>query len=126
MQAQQQAMIEQYVKAYNNFDVVGMIQDLHHDVIFENISDNEVTLEIQGLEAFQKQAEMARHFFSSRRQQISNWHFSQQLITIDIEYRATLATDFPNGMKKGDSLHLNGQSCFQFKDDKIIRITDKS
>lgn len=126
MQAHQQALIEQYVLAYNQFDIAGMVENLHPDILFENISEGEVSLSLQGLPAFRKQAEAALTFFTSRQQQITNWHFDQQQVTIDIEYRATLAIDFPNGMKAGDTLALNGQSVFHFEDGKITKIIDKS
>ena len=126
MEAQQQALIEQYIRAYNNYEVVGMTENLHPDVVFENISNNQVTLNIQGLEASRKQAETAISLFSTRRQEITQWHFDPHQVTIDINYQATLAIDFPNGMKKGECLALTGQSIFQFQEGKIIKITDKS
>lgn len=33
-----QQQIEHYIKAYNTFDVGGMLRDLHPDVAFENIA----------------------------------------------------------------------------------------
>ena len=45
---------------------------------------------------------------------------------MDIYYEGVLAVDFPNGMKAGKVLRLNGQSEFEFKDGKIYRITDFS
>ena len=45
---------------------------------------------------------------------------------IEIEFHGVIAMDFPNGMKKGDEIKLNGKSIFEFKNSKIIRITDIS
>jgi len=45
---------------------------------------------------------------------------------IEIEYFGILAIDFPNGMKKGGEIKLNGKSIFEFNDEKIIRLTDIS
>lgn len=126
MRAQQQALIERYIQAYNQFDVAGMVENLHPEILFENIAEDKVTLSLQGLPAFRKQAEAALAFFSSRQQQITNWHFDEEKIRIDISYQAILAIDLPNGMKAGESLQLNGQSIFHFKKDKIIRIIDIS
>jgi hypothetical protein len=37
-----------------------------------------------------------------------------------------LAADLPNGMKAGESMHLEGRSEFGFRDGRIDRITDYS
>jgi len=34
--------------------------------------------------------------------------------------------DLPNGLKKGESLELKGQSIFHFKEQEIIKIQDIS
>jgi len=55
-------IIRDYIIAYNNFDVPGMIRHLSDDVIFQNISKGEVTLEITGKEAFKKQLNRLRSY----------------------------------------------------------------
>ena len=126
MEEQQKAIIENYIQAYNQFDVAGMIKDLSDTVIFENITNNEVDLRTDGKEAFQKQAEMAKQYFQQRAQTIEAWDFQENKVIIDISYQGILAIDLPNGMKAGDTLRLNGQSEFEFRDDKIVSIRDKS
>ncbi len=126
MQTHQQVLIEQNVRAYNQFDVEGMLVNLHPDILFENISEDRVTLHLQGIQAFRKQAEAALTFFRTRQQEITNWHFDEHQVTVGIRYQAILAIDFPNGMKAGDSLALNGQSIFHFNGGKIIKIIDIS
>jgi hypothetical protein len=37
-----------------------------------------------------------------------------------------LAVDFPNGMKAGDVLRLNGRSEYTFRDGRIYQIIDFS
>ena len=80
MQAHQQTLIEQYVQAYNRFDVAGMVENLHADILFENIFEGKVTMSLQSLPAFREQAETATSFFSSRQQEITNWHFEAQKV----------------------------------------------
>jgi len=36
-------------------------------------------------------------------------------VEISIKYASTLATDFPNGMKAGDLLEMEGKSIFRLK-----------
>lgn len=121
-----QKVIENYILAYNQFDIEGMIMDLHEDVVFENISEGILTLRTEGIDEFHTQAEKAMNCFSQREQIIRNWDIQVDKVVIDIDYKATLATDLPNGMKQGDILQISGQSEFVFEEDKIIRIVDRA
>ncbi len=126
MKAKQKDIVKNYVASYNNFDVDGMIRDCHQDVIFENTSNGVVDLRTEGLKAFKVQAKSAKQYFKERTQMITSWMHKNTTITIDIDYKAILALDLPNGLKAGDSLELKGQSEFEFLDGKIKKITDKS
>ncbi|MEM1134459.1 MAG: nuclear transport factor 2 family protein [Bacteroidota bacterium] len=119
-------MIEQYIQSYNSFDVEGMLKDVHERIEFENISNGKVDLSIKGIEEFRKQAIAAKAYFTHREQKITSWDFKGNVVTIEIDYEGVLAVDFPNGMKTGDTLQLKGQSIFEFEDDKISKIQDKS
>ncbi|PXY01218.1 hypothetical protein DF185_11270 [Marinifilum breve] len=121
-----QKVIEHYIQAYNQFDIEGMLMDLHEDVVFENISEGILTLRTEGIDEFHTQAEKAMNCFNQREQVIKNWDIQLDKVVIDIEYKATLATDLPNGMKQGDILQIFGKSEFVFEEDKIIRIVDKA
>ena len=126
MENQSKTLIERYIQAYNAFDVEGMLSGLHHEVIFENQSNGETTLSTKGIEQFKTQAEAALQYFTERQQQIESWEFNDQSILVNIDYKAVLAIDFPNGMKAGDALEIKGSSEFRFSDGKIIRIIDRS
>ena len=126
MEDAQKKIIENYIKAYNAFDIEGMTENLHVDVVFENISNEEVDLTTNGLEEFKAQAEKAKEYFSSRVQTIESWDFQDDKVTIDISYEGILAIDLPNGAMTGDTLALNGQSEFLFQNGKIISIKDRS
>ena len=119
-------LIEQYIKAYNNFDISGMLADLDDNIIFKNISKGEVTLELNGIDDFRKQAEQACGFFSEREQKIQNIVFSEGGCRVDIAYRAKIAVDLPNGLKAGDEIKLKGKSVFHFAEGKISEIYDIS
>ena len=121
-----QQKIEEYIKAYNNFDVPGMLATLHPEIEFKNITNGEVTLAIQGIEAFKAQAQQATQFFRQRKQTITQTKFSTQQIEVWIDYQAVLALDLPNGLKAGDALALQGKSIFRFKDNLIIYLEDIS
>jgi hypothetical protein len=128
--SEQDALIARYVAAYNAFDVQGMVEPLHEEVVFRNISNGVVTHESTGLAAFTAQAKAAAGLFSSRHQEITA---SKPAVdggdpgrTVAINYRATLATDLPNGMRSGDTIELSGESEFRFRDGKIVSIIDRA
>ncbi|MCT4604285.1 MAG: nuclear transport factor 2 family protein [Marinifilum sp.] len=123
---QQKDLIENYLKAYNQFDIEGMIANLHEDIVFENFSEGIQNLRTEGIGEFKKQAEEAAKHFSKRHQSIRQWDIQIDKIVVEIKYEAILAIDLPNGMKAGDRLQLKGQSEFVFTDAKISKIVDRS
>ena len=119
-------IINNYVNAYNNFDIDGMLTDLDQSVKFLNISSGEVNMTLNGLSAFKEQAIQAKDLFSIREQTIKSFKHFDDHAEIEIAYSAVLAIDLPNGLKRGDKLNINGKSTFKFSGDKIIEITDIS
>lgn len=119
-------IISSYIEAYNNFDVSKMIVDFSDEVVFENRQKGEVNMTLNGIEEFKAQAEIAKTYFSERQQKVRSFKHEEEKSQIEIEYYGVLAIDFPNGMKKGQEIRLNGTSVFEFIDDKIIKLTDIS
>jgi hypothetical protein len=117
--------IFKYVEAYNVMDAENMIADFSDDIIFQNVMNGEKTMELQGLEEFRKQAIEALSYFSEREQSVESITHNSSCTEISIAYRAIAAMDFPNGLKKGEEISLNGKSIFEFSyNGKIIRLTD--
>ncbi len=121
-----QSAIENYIRAYNSFDVENMLKELNPNIEFRNISNGEVNLTTKGIEEFKKQAEQAKTFFSEREQKITNIGFEGDKVEIDVDYKAVLAVDGPNGLSAGSKLELKGKSIFRFEGKKIIEIEDIS
>lgn len=120
-------IIENYIAGYNKFDIDGMMKDFEEGAVFENVQNGEVTLTLSGLADFKKQAEEAKAYFSERQQTIKSFSHREQQTEIEIDYIATLAMDFPNGLKKGEELRLSGKSVFEFSENgKIRKLTDIS
>ena len=119
-------IIENYIQAYNTFDIDGMLRDLHEDIKFENISNGQVNLSTNGIEELRNQAEDTKAYFKERNIKIVDFKFKGEIIETEIKYTGILAKDLPGGLKAGNSLRLEGKSIFHFKDDKIIRIQDIS
>ncbi|MFD1601308.1 nuclear transport factor 2 family protein [Flavobacterium artemisiae] len=119
-------IIKNYIEGYNEFNIEKMIADFNQDIIFENVTNGEVNMSLNGIKEFKEQAEQAKSYFSSRTQTITAFNHSESQTEIEIDYQAVLAMDFPNGMKKGDELNLKGKSVFEFSGNKISKLTDLS
>ena len=119
-------LIEQYILAYNTFDLDRLISLLHPEIEFENISQGEVNAKTVGKSEFRATAEQSKQLFESRKQTITHCDLSQDKASVKIDFEAVLAKNIPNGMKSGSTINLNGQSHFSFKDGKISRIVDIS
>jgi sporulation protein YlmC with PRC-barrel domain len=117
-------IISNYIKAYNNFDIEGMLKDLSPTIKFENISNGEVNMELNGIHAFAEQAQQVTRLFESREQIIKSFKHDDNETEIEIDYNAILAVDLPNGLKQGDELNLKGKSVFTFEGDRIVGIKD--
>ncbi len=122
----QKAVIEGYIAAYNAFDVEGMLAFIHPKVVFKNITGDEVNAQAIGVDELRTLAEQSKLLFSSRCQEITSFNSVGDEAAVDIKFEGVLATDFPNGMKAGDTLRLTGRSEFQFREGKLYRITDFS
>jgi hypothetical protein len=123
---QRENIIRHYIEGYNRFDIGQMISHLADQVIFENIQDGMSNLQLSGIEAFKEQAERAKGFFAERTQTITSFAHTERETEIGVAYKAVLAVDFPNGLKKGQTIHLTGKSIFEFAGEKIIKLTDIS
>ncbi len=123
---EREQIIHNYINAYNNFDIDGMLTQLAPGILFINVSGGETNMTLQGLTAFSEQAEKAKGMFSKRQQQITHFIHDDHQTEIGINYSGTLAVDLSAELKKGSKLELSGKSIFKFADDKIIAITDIS
>ncbi|MHA6481450.1 nuclear transport factor 2 family protein [Paenibacillus sp. strain BS8-2] len=119
-------LIDKYLEAYNSFEIEGMVKLVNEDIIFRNISNGEITTETRGIQDFRELAEQSSSMFSSRRQIINQYSVINDKVEVGIDYEGILAIDFPNGLKMGDKLQLNGKSVFEIKEGKISLIEDYS
>lgn len=123
---EREKIIKNYIENYNQFNIDRMFVDFDDRIVFENIQNGETNMSLNGLAALVEQAEQAKAYFTERTQTIKSYNHFDNTCEIEISYRAILAMDFPNGLKKGQELNLSGKSIFEFEGDKIIRLTDIS
>jgi hypothetical protein len=127
MQANERTqVIQQYIAAYNAFDVGGMLNLLSPEVRFENWSGAHLTAEASGIDEFRQLAEQAKTMFSEREQRITAIKPGADSVIVSIAYRGQLAVDIPGGPPAGTVLDLNGESEFAFNGGLISRIVDRS
>jgi ketosteroid isomerase-like protein len=119
-------LIERFVRAYNSFDVDGMMALMHPECSFQNISGGQVTASAAGIRQFRELAEKSKALFSSRSQTITAYKFEPESVTVDIDYQGVLCVDLPNGSQAGQTLKLRGKSVFRFRDGLIYELIDQS
>jgi len=123
---QAQVLVDEYIEAYNGFDVPGMLACLHPEVQFEHSTNGDVTVRLDGKAAFEAQATRAAAWFMERIQHITAFRWQDEQAEADIDYFAITATDLPNGIKPGTILQFAGRSVFSFRDGLIAFIQDFS
>lgn len=117
-------VIDRYIKAYNAFDVDGMINLLDQAILFRNYANGKLTTEINGIDAFRALADQSAAMFSSRCQTVSERQEVGNAIEVKIDYVGKLAIDLPNGLKAGDTLALKGKSIITIQEGRITRLED--
>jgi ketosteroid isomerase-like protein len=123
---QAQMLVNKYIEAYNGFDLPGMLACLHPDVQFEHSTNGDVTVRLEGKDAFEAQATRAAAWFSERTQHVTAFRWQAEQAEAAIDYFAITATDLPNGVKAGTTLQFSGRSVFSFRDELIAFIQDFS
>jgi len=119
-------LVDRYIDAYNRMDIPAMLLTVHPDVEFKNISDGSVNASANGIDELRSLAEQSLPLFSERQQDILSFEANEKQAVVSIGFRAVVAADLPNGLKKGQVLNLSGRSEFEFSAGAIAKITDIS
>lgn len=123
---EQTPLIQNYIAAYNGFDVDSMLTLVSPEVRFENWSGGQLTTEVSGIDEFRQLAFQAKAMFSEREQRINSIEQSDDSVIVRIAYRGQLAVDIPDGPRAGTVLDLIGETEFGFKDGLIFKIVNRS
>lgn len=119
-------IVQSYISAYNSMNTKEMIECLHADVHFQNISNGIITAESKDIIEFEKIALSAVNVFSWREQSITNIISVGSRVMVSIDYRAAVAIDLPNGWKSGQRLAFFGSTYFEIENGKIRVLIDAS
>ncbi len=123
---QMKIIIDQYIKAYNKFDVDNMLKNVHPDVEFKNIANGEINVHIKGIETFKNQVKDSTKLLKKREMKITEQTINGDVVKNKIDFKAVLNINIPNGPKSGELIKIKGESVFKFKNGKIISIEDIS
>jgi len=119
-------LVERFLRAYNAFDIEGMLALLHPEVTFQNVAGDRVNAEAFGIEAFRKLAEQSSALFVSREQTLKRFQAEGEGALAEVAFVGVLAADLPNGMRKGEVMEVTGRSEYRFREGRISGITDIS
>lgn len=117
-------LVERFIEAYNAFNIEVMLTLVHTYIEFRHMSDGQIDAKASGIDAFRRLAEASKAMFESRHQSITAFAVECDRVLVDIDFVATLATDLPSGMRRGDTIRLSGRSEYTFRDGKIIALDD--
>lgn len=117
-------IVDEYFKAYNEFNLEGMMKNIHRDVVFKNYAGGEVNLELKGKSAFRTQIQQAFALFKNREMKIVGQKFGEDMVENKIDFKGVLAMDISDELKKYDLVKLQSKSIFKFKGGKIVSIED--
>jgi hypothetical protein len=95
-------------------------------VEFKNISSGVASASSSGVAELGALAQQTLSLFSERQQVIRSFEIRGRRAVASIAFRAVVASDLPNGLRKGQFLSLSGRSEIEFRDGAIAKITDIS
>jgi len=121
-----QALIEQYIDAYNRFDIEGMLAVLTDDVRFEHHAGGDLSVATDGKAEFEKLARVGAALFASRRQTVEEFHEEGDTVMAIVSFHGEIAEDIPEGPGAGTVIEMDGTSEFRFVDDRISRVIDRA
>ena len=125
-ETKKEEIIRQYIQAYNDFDVDSILEMLHSDIMFQNISNGEITAQTSGKSEFEALARQTTSLFKTRSQSVRSLRIQGESAIAEIDFFGVLAKDIPGGPKAGEALDLKGTSEFLFKDGLIRSLIDRS
>ena len=117
-------IIDEYIKAYNEFNVDGMLRNVHKDIELKNTTNGEVNVQLKGINILKQQAEQSISLFKKREMRIIEQVIKGDTVENKISFKGVIAIDFPDGPKEDELVKLEGKSIFQFEKGKIILIED--
>ncbi|CUI16935.1 conserved hypothetical protein [Candidatus Protochlamydia naegleriophila] len=119
-------VVEDYITCYNSFNINEMVDCFTEGCRFEHISNASDKIICNGRAELKELASKSALSFDERKQTVTKWIIAKDFVVVEIDYEAVLASDFPDGMKKGDTIKSKGISIYEIEQGKIKRLVDFS
>ncbi len=124
MATDNRALIERYIRCYNDKDVEAMLELFAEDAVFESVSNTTGVVRTNGKEELRRLALMSAEYFERRCQTPVTWVLDETHVAVEIDYWCRLARDLPDGKKAGQEMTLRGASFFTIQDGRIVKLVD--
>jgi hypothetical protein len=118
-------IVTDYVDAYNLLDWQSLVDCVDENVVFENVSNSQGIMVVEGKQAFAQLAEQAATFFAKRSLHIRNLVVADNKVALEIDWTGVPAVDFGE-FKAGVTAALRGAIFLTISGSKLIHITDLS
>ena len=115
-------IITDFVSAYNEGNVKKLIHHLSADIKYENTSDKNVYMVINGISNIELQFSMAQDIFKYRNITIQTFIHYGVTTEVNINYKSELAIKLEQWRNLGSSADTSGKMLFTFEDDIITEI----
>lgn len=122
----QKIIIEDYISAFNSFDMAKMSENLSENLSFKNTENGIITLSSNSKKEFIDISKKSMDFFKDRKIEIIEVDYMDKIVIVYYKFIATLEQDLNDNLKKGDIFRIGGKTIFTFKNKKIISIEDFS
>ncbi|MBN8828766.1 MAG: nuclear transport factor 2 family protein [Sphingobacteriia bacterium] len=131
MDVQKLDIINQYINAYNSFNIDGMLILFAENCIFETVTNSDKPVKVTGKNNLKELATTSAKYFEVREQIIRNYIISENKACIEVEFRGKLASEYSlkiqGSNKNGGKVQLLGVSIFEFNSkNEIVILRDYS
>lgn len=118
-------IIEDYIQAYNDFDIDRMMINMDQTIEYEHQVNGRILQKITGFREFKDYAELVGSTYLMRELKPISWKFEGNTVKVEMEFKGEFAIDYREDLAIGDKIESKGESEFIFFQNKIIQIIDK-
>src|SRR5690606_41203442 len=93
MISENENIIRKFIEAYNKFDINSLLEFLHPEIEFKNISNGKIDTHTKGKKEFENLAGKSASLFKEREQKIISIKESENKAELEIEFSAVLAVE---------------------------------
>lgn len=119
--SRQKELIDIYLSGMSSFNIKKILLPLHSKIVFENYTNGELQLKVEGQKKFKKIAQRGAEMYTKRTQEILSIEHEEDKSTLLVNYSWTFKIDLGD-KKAGQTVNQTGKAIYHFKDDRISKI----